>query len=84
LNWEQPILRQSHIQHFYPKALTPKKRCVWHITTEAASQGWPNFLMADPGTWFSSSAGSGTLISDALMFGGDVNLTIKNRGIMGI
>jgi len=40
--------------------------------------------MADPGTWFSSSAGSGTLISDALMFGGDVNLTIKNRGIMGI
>ncbi|CAL1171977.1 unnamed protein product [Cladocopium goreaui] len=27
----------------------------------AASQGWPNFLMADPGTWFSSSAGSGYL-----------------------
>lgn len=27
----------------------------------AASQGWPNFLMADPGTWFSSAAGSGYL-----------------------
>ena len=35
------------------------------VATEAASQGWPNFLMADPGTWFSSSAGSGTLMMPA-------------------
>jgi len=27
----------------------------------AAQQGWPNFLMADPGTWATSEAGSGYL-----------------------
>ena len=26
---------------------------------QAAQQGWPNFLMADPGTWASSEANSG-------------------------
>eukprot|EP00438_Fugacium_kawagutii_P029479 Skav216934 [mRNA] locus=scaffold546:135308:151749:- [translate_table: standard] len=34
--------------------------------TAAANQGWPNFLMADPGTWASSSAGSGYLSTQSV------------------
>jgi len=35
--------------------------------SKAMSTGWPNFLAADPGTWASSSAGSGYLQTGNLM-----------------